>query len=127
VSRRVLLVDDERPIREMATMLLERARWAVDTDEHGEAALTRLADDAAYDVVVLDHRMPGLTGLATASQLREQGVDLPIVLFSAYLDPEVEAQATRIGVLPVSKGEIVQLPSLLERLTDGRGPAVVDD
>jgi CheY-like chemotaxis protein len=118
MNRRVLLVDDERPILDMATMLLERASWAVDTDERGEAALTRLADDAGYDVIVLDHRMPGLTGLATATQLRDNGLELPIVLFSAYLDPEVEAEATRIGVHPVSKGEITRLPSLLERLAE---------
>ena len=54
-----------------------------------------LRRDLDVDVVVLDHRMPGLTGLETASQMLAEAPDLPIVLYSAFTDERMNAEARR--------------------------------
>jgi CheY-like chemotaxis protein len=67
---------------------------------------------------VLDHSMPGITGLDAARILLRNGFSTPIVLFSAYLSPELKATCRELGVHPVDKinGEelIVTCYELLE-------------
>lgn len=60
-ASRVLIVDDLQPLRSVARLILEQAGYDVDEAEHGEAALAALSDNS-YDLVVLDCRMPGVSG-----------------------------------------------------------------
>ncbi|MDX6299681.1 MAG: Response regulator receiver domain, partial [Nocardioidaceae bacterium] len=59
--------------------------------------------DALPDVIVLDHMMPELTGIETARLLRQEGYTKPIVLFSAYLGPDLEDAVRDLNLMPVSK------------------------
>ena len=52
---------------------------------------------------ILDHRMPDVTGMEVARTLVSEGFDTPIVIFSAYLDPELEADAAALTLFPVDK------------------------
>src|SRR5699024_8234429 len=78
---RVLFVDDEHHIVELAATALERAGegFVVHTETSGAAALSHL-DDARVDCVVSDYRMPGMDGLALLERVREEHPDLPFVL-----------------------------------------------
>ena len=84
---RILLVDDEEVICQMASRALEQAGYEVVTTLTGEAALELLAR-GSFHLVFLDLRMPGLDGSAVLKQIRRQWKDLPVVVFTAYPDSE---------------------------------------
>lgn len=117
---RVLIADDEPDIRFMARMILRRGGFAVDEVASGEEAV-HAVDGRDYDVAVLDQRMPGLTGIETARKLRGHGHRLPIVIFSAYLDEDVESQAAEMELTTLSKSDVQKLPDLLAGLHTGDG------
>ncbi len=117
---RVLIADDEPDIRFMARMILRRDGFTVDEVASGEEAV-HAVDGRDYDVAVLDQRMPGLTGIETARKLRGHGHQLPIVIFSAYLDEDVESQAAEMELTTLSKSDVQKLPALLAGLYSGDG------
>jgi CheY-like chemotaxis protein len=98
----VLVVDDEADIRSMLAIVLSTEGWDVDEAADGTEALERCAS-APYDIVVLDLRMPGLTGIDVAQRLRSDGYGGHLVLFSAFVDAEVERECAAIGVHVVDK------------------------
>jgi DNA-binding NarL/FixJ family response regulator len=63
----------------------------------GETAVTGI-DETNPDVVVIDYKMPGLDGLATARLIREHRPDQAIILYTAYLDDVLEREAMRAGI-----------------------------
>jgi CheY-like chemotaxis protein len=96
---RVLLAEDEADIRALARLLLEFAGHEVLEVSDGDAALARLAADAAIEVVLLDLRLPGRDGWDVMSQLRVTGrLDgLRVVVFSAQIEPRDYARAQAEG------------------------------
>jgi DNA-binding response OmpR family regulator len=98
----ILVVDDEPDIRTMLEVVLAAEGWAVRQAASGEEGLDAFRS-ARPDIVVLDHRMPGLTGWDVACQLIEEGCDVPIVLFSAYLDADLRARSEALGLTAVDK------------------------
>ena len=62
-----------------------------------------MLDETEPDVLVLDHSMPGITGLDAARVLLRNGFTAPIVLFSAYLSPELKQTCRELGLLAVDK------------------------
>lgn len=101
----ILLVDDQADVRFMLSLFLEGEGMDFDEAASGEEALERLAT-GSYDLVLLDQRMPpGISGIEVAERVRTIGTDTPIVLYSAFLDPEVERKAADLGLRTVEKGE----------------------
>lgn len=109
---RVLFVDDEAPLVKMAERVLTRLGYSVVGETRSQAALDRFkADPRAFDVVITDQTMPGLTGDILASEVRKLRADIPIVLCtgnSASLTPE---SASAIGI-----SELVMKPLLADEL-----------
>jgi CheY-like chemotaxis protein len=99
---RVLVVDDEHPIRQLLRTLLAAEGWSVVDAPSAEAALADFASQRP-DVVVTDNQMPGMSGIELAETLRRCAGDLPIVLFTAALTPDVAEAADALGVRVVAK------------------------
>jgi DNA-binding NarL/FixJ family response regulator len=120
VGGNTLIVDDEVDVRLLVQLLISRENHGlrvVGEAASGEQAL-QLRRELDVDVVVLDHRMPGLSGLETASQMLEEAPHLPIILFSAFTDARMEAEARRIGVRDcVPKDDGARLIATLRELT----------
>lgn len=116
IDPKVLLVDDEPDIRLVVQTLLEGPEWSFQEASSGEEALARVDEDV-FDIVVLDYRMPGLTGIDVARHLRDNGHDLPIILFSAYLSPELEEEAKTLDVPTVDKADLLLLIDRIRELT----------
>ncbi len=100
----VLVVDDEEMIASMIQKTLARLDYAAESATDPAAALALIqADPHRFKLVLSDQTMPGMTGLAFATRLREIRPDLPVLLmtgFSASLTPErLEAAGVR-QVLP---------------------------
>ena len=85
----VLVVDDERAIRELVAALLEDEGYLVRRARDGLEALN-LVEGNRIDLVLSDVRMPRLDGAALARRIRQRGYDLPVILMSAvYADVDV--------------------------------------
>ena len=104
-SPMVLLVDDQADVRFMLSLWLEDEGIRFEEATSGEHALERVQAQP-FDLILLDQRMPpGMSGIEVAEQLRTEGREVPIVLFSAYLDPDVEGRAQELGLQTVNKSD----------------------
>ena len=113
MTLRVLLADDEAGIRTVLRLHLQRRGWEVLTVPDGEQALAA-ARSGGYDVLVLDQRMPGLTGLEVARAL---ATEAPVIIYSAYLDDDLHRQARELGCHTSTKTDITALLDRIEQLT----------
>lgn len=120
----VLIVDDEVDMRLLVRTILESAGLGVEVV--GEASdgldalkvFEQLDPPEIPDVVILDNRMPGRTGLEVAADMLGEEPRQNIVLFSAFLTPELEAQAAELGIRAcVTKSDFDRLPTLVAELT----------
>jgi two-component system response regulator AtoC len=111
--RPLLVADDEPDIRLMLRTVLRTQGWKVEEVSSGDEALVRCHEGGNFDAVILDQKMPGLSGAETAQQLRDEGYDQPIILYSAYLTEDVEAQAASVGIQAVAKEDLQGLISAL--------------
>ncbi|HEV3214571.1 MAG TPA: response regulator [Vicinamibacterales bacterium] len=94
---KVLIIDDEPHIREMMSLTLEAAGYEVGEAADGEEGLVQFGDGDAYDVVLLDQRMPGIDGLETLRRLLARTPDARIVMVTAYASVELAVEAMRLG------------------------------
>jgi CheY-like chemotaxis protein len=101
----VLLADDLAPAREALAEMLRSLGLRVEAFDSGAAALAAVAaqGDDPYHAVVLDWRMPGLDGMATAARLADQGLrpGTPIILVSAHDPDPLMGPAAAVGILQV--------------------------
>ncbi|MGH9177444.1 MAG: response regulator [Acidimicrobiales bacterium] len=106
--RRVLVVEDDDDMRHTLWVLLEQRGWVVEEAPDGETALDRWSN-APDGIVLLDQRMPGMSGIEVARRMRKGGYDGPILLYSAYLQPELESKAAALDVQTLSKANFTEL------------------
>jgi CheY-like chemotaxis protein len=111
-GKSILYVDDDEAIVFLMKRLLERQGYRVSayTDPSAALAAVRSQPDA-FDLVVTDYNMPGLSGLEVARALREIRADLPVVLASGYITEELSAQAPAAGIR-----ELIYKPNTADEL-----------
>ncbi|MDT7539554.1 MAG: hypothetical protein QOI82_3139 [Actinomycetota bacterium] len=115
---RTLIVDDVPDMRFLMRVTLWSPQSIDITDEaeSGEDALA-VWDELRHDVVVLDMKMPGLSGLDVARLMLKEHPQQRVVMCSAYMDQDDIAEATKIGVAAcVDKYQIATLPGVVEAL-----------
>ncbi len=95
--RKVLVVDDDPVVRKSFDRVLTGKGYAVITAENGEEALRKLNEEK-YDVVYTDIRMPGISGLEVAEQLKAKQPWTPVVIITGYGSEEAEARAKAAGI-----------------------------
>src|SRR3981189_2000649 len=79
---RILIVEDERKVASFIARALRENSYAVDVAETGEKGLGQ-ATDVTYDAILLDVRLPGMSGLEVCRELRQQGVEAPVLMLTA--------------------------------------------
>ena len=79
---RILLVEDERRVASFVSRALRENSYSVDLAETGEKAI-ELARQTPYDSILLDVRLPGVSGLEVCRELREAHIDTPILMLTA--------------------------------------------
>ena len=94
--QRVLIVDDERQIRRIVSVVLEARHHRVEEAASGEEALDRL-EAFAPDVVLLDLNLPGISGLETVERIRERDPSIHVVMMTAYGTIRSAVEAMRAG------------------------------
>jgi CheY-like chemotaxis protein len=111
-GQHILYLDDDDVMCVMIERLLARAGYRVSCQVDAVQALTTLrADPLAFDLVVTDFNMPGLSGLHVSRAVSEVRPDLPVILISGYVSDDLPAEARRAGV-----HEVVGKQNLLEDL-----------
>ena len=92
----VYVVDDDSAVRRALAFALDLEGFAVETFESGEALLLRDRPQGR-GCLVLDERLPGVTGLDTLRQLRAREIDLPAILVTSHPKPSFRAAAAIAG------------------------------
>ena len=119
MTHAVLIVDDEATLARNLAAYLERNGFDVRVAGSGEEGLQQFAEFRP-DVVLLDHNLPGISGLEVLERLRKGDTQVPVVLMTGFGGIEVAVQALKLGAAdyltkPVSLGE---LKLLVQRLLD---------
>ena len=79
---RILLVEDERKVASFIARALKENTYAVDVVETGEKAI-EAGSEVAYDAILLDVRLPGLSGIEVCRELRQRGIEAPVLMLTA--------------------------------------------
>ena len=121
---RVFVIDDTLEMRRLLEQMLTLDDFVVVGSTPNGAEALKLIGAANPDVVVLDYKMPGLDGLTTARLIREERPNQAIILYTAYLDDNLERKAARAGIaLCVGKVEgILTLERDIRRLAGDPDP-----
>jgi two-component system, OmpR family, response regulator MprA len=108
---KILVVDDERAVRDSLRRALELEGYDVELAADGEEALERLSANGEPDAVILDILMPKMDGLEVCRRLRREGHRLPVLMLTAR--DEVE---NRVSGLDAGADDYVTKPFALEEL-----------
>lgn len=95
---RLVVADDTDHVRRMLVEILTVHGFEVVGQAANGAQAVEMAVGAKPDVVVLDYKMPGPDGLETTRRIREEIPNQTVILYSAYVDEGLRAQAREAGV-----------------------------
>lgn len=93
---KILVIEDDRTVGQYVRRGLEEQRYQVELVDDGVEGL-RAASVGKHDLVVLDLRLPGMTGLEVLRNLRDRGITVPILVLTAQDSVEFKVQALRAG------------------------------
>src|SRR5918996_666590 len=109
MSESILIVDDERGIRESLSAVLRDEGFAPDTVATGEECLKAIGK-RAYGCVLLDVWLPGISGLETLQKMREANCDAAVVIISGHGNVETAVRATKLGAF-----DFIEKPLSIEK------------
>jgi len=108
---KILVVDDERAVRESLRRALELEGYEIELAADGREALERLEAESQPDALILDVLMPGVDGLEVCRRLRRTGSRLPVLMLTAR-----DAVENRVAGLDAGADDYVTKPFALEEL-----------
>ncbi len=116
MRRKILLIEDDGPLRELASLALTEAGFAVEATAHGAEALRILeARPGAFAAILLDLGLPDVPGVAVLKRSKQLRPDLPVIV------------ATGTGQEPAEADQIIRKPygprEILEALHAAASPA----
>ena len=121
---RVLVVDDDEGVRRQLSYLLEDEGYAVEVVATGAAALAA-ARASSFDIVILDVRLPDVSGIEVFESFRKSSGSIKTIIVSGFLvDEEIaaaEGRGAHFLAKPVDAGRLLKLLAMLER-TKGDAP-----
>nr|MBP7965556.1 sigma-54-dependent Fis family transcriptional regulator [Paludibacteraceae bacterium] len=107
---KILIVDDERSIRNTLKDILEFEKYQVELSEDGLMAL-EMTKTTTFDAIFLDIKMPQMDGIEVLQQMREHGVETPIVMISGHGNIETAVECIKKGAY-----DFIEKPIDLNRL-----------
>ena len=107
---KILVIDDEAPIRNSLKEILEYEKYKVDTAEDGAAGLHLLGKER-FDVIFCDIKMPKMDGLEVLSKIQQLGLDVPVIMISGHGTVDTAVDALKNGAY-----DFIQKPLDLNRI-----------
>ncbi len=98
MPEKILIVDDESHVRESTMLLLRRKGYATEGAESGIVALEKIAEES-FDLLLLDIKMPGMSGLELLRQAKEINPDIMALIMTGYGTVENAIEALELGAL----------------------------
>ncbi|MEY2544299.1 MAG: two-component system, cell cycle sensor histidine kinase and response regulator CckA [Verrucomicrobiota bacterium] len=96
---RILAVDNEPSVTFSLRHIFNGPRYDLTAVENGDAALARIdSGSEQYDIIIVDQKMPHMTGLELVGEMRKRGVTSKVMVLSADLSPEVREAFERVDV-----------------------------
>lgn len=92
----ILVIDDDKSVRDSLKMILEYEHFSVEFAENGERGLQKI-DQNPPDAVLLDVKMAGIDGIEVLTQLKKKNDRLPVVMISGHGTLETAVEATKLG------------------------------
>jgi DNA-binding response OmpR family regulator len=107
--RTLLIVDDDDSFRiAMKQAISKKGKYVVHSADSGEAALEALQNDQ-FDVIILDYRMPGISGLSVLQWMHEQKIQTPVVMMTAVGSESVAVEAMKLGAYDYVRKEQIDI------------------
>jgi len=107
---KILVIDDERSIRNTLKDILEYEKYEVDLAEDGKKGIDKVKQ-AEYDIVLCDIKMPGIDGIEVLEQLQELSSDTPVVMISGHGNIDTAVESIKKGAY-----DFIEKPLDLNRL-----------
>lgn len=119
-NERILIVDDEEPIRVLLSECLNTRGYQTQEASNGTEALKAL-ERSRFDLVMTDVRMPGMGGVELLESINKQGEDVGVILLTACEDVSMAVRAMKIGALDyvLKPFEIEQICAVVRKALDG--------
>lgn len=95
-KKKILIVDDAGPVVVLCVNVLQALGYAVKGANRGEAAVELMRKEP-FDLMVLDYKMPGMTGFEVFAQARVLHPNMAVVLVTGHGTPEIINEANRLG------------------------------
>jgi DNA-binding NtrC family response regulator len=111
----VLIVDDEPTYRIVLTQTLKGCGHTTEACETGDDAISLLQKNK-YDVVLLDYKMPGTSGINVLQWMYGMKMDIPVIIITGYGSEEIALEAWKWGAKDYfvkGKSDMSQLPDLV--------------
>ncbi|MGA1867420.1 MAG: response regulator [bacterium] len=111
IKKRVLYAEDELSNRRLLQLKLEKADIECDVVEDGEEAI-KMSRENDYDLIILDHYMPGIGGIEAAAKIRESSPDIPLLAITsddALKDILLNAGFDEIIIKPFHGNDIINI------------------
>jgi DNA-binding response OmpR family regulator len=119
---RILVIDDEANIRMMLRMALEKNSHTVGQAADGPEGLEKYGDGIAWDLVLLDQRMPGIEGLKVLDEIRRRRPKARVIMITAFVTVDLVTEAMTLGA-----EDFLRKPFTLETLRDSVNAALLED
>ncbi len=107
---KILVIDDEAPIRNSLKEILEYEKYKVDTAEDGPSGLHILGKEK-FDVIFCDIKMPKMDGIEVLGKIQELGLDVPVIMISGHGTVDTAVEALKNGAY-----DFIQKPLDLNRI-----------
>ena len=96
---RILAVDNEPSVTFSLRYIFTGPRYELSAVENGDAALARLDSGFEhYDIIIVDQKMPHMTGVELVEQMRKRGITSKVMVLSAHISSEIRADYERMDV-----------------------------
>lgn len=129
MTHRILVVDDDREMVRTLSDILRLHGWEADAAHSGEEAIDAVRA-RAYSAIVMDIKMPGISGVSALKVIRGERPNLPVLLMTAHATRDLIVEAERDGALRIFPKPVappVLLQSLERTLRASRSVLIVDE